>query len=76
VALADGKELIRATALFQREHEVGLPNSLPGHPLPLAQMQPDVSPVQRFPFAHHEWGYPDLVETRMGLPARARCGFA
>jgi hypothetical protein len=24
-----------------------------------------VSPGQRFPFAHHEWGYPDLVETRM-----------
>eukprot|EP01032_Pedospumella_encystans_P031703 gene31703-35790_t len=30
VALADGKELIRATALFQREGEVDLPQGLPG----------------------------------------------
>ena len=47
IALADGKELIRATALFQREDEVGLPDGLPGHPLPLAPNQPDASPVQR-----------------------------
>jgi acyl-CoA thioesterase len=31
----------------------------------LAPKTPDASPVQRFPFAHHDWGYPDLVETRM-----------
>jgi hypothetical protein len=65
VALADGKELIRATALFQREGEVALPASLPGHPLPLAPQAPDASPVQRFPFARGELGYPDLVETRI-----------
>ncbi|WNO03382.1 thioesterase family protein [Rhodoferax mekongensis] len=65
VALADGKELIRATALFQREDDVGLPDGLPGHPLPQAPKTPDASPVQRFPFAHHELGYPDLVETRI-----------
>ncbi len=65
VALADGKELIRATALFQREDDVVLPDGLPGHPLPLAPKAPDASPVQRFPLAHHELGYPDLVETRI-----------
>lgn len=65
VALADGKELIRATALFQREGEVGIPPGLPGHPLPLAPKTPADSPVQRFPFALGEIGYPDLVETRI-----------
>jgi Thioesterase-like superfamily len=65
VALADGKELIRATALFQREDDVGLPDGLPGHPLPLAPQAPDASPVQRFPFANDALGYPDLVETRV-----------
>ena len=65
VALADGKELIRATALFQREDAVGVPDGLPGHPLPLAPKPPAGSIVQRFPFAHGELGYPDLVETRV-----------
>lgn len=65
VALADGKELIRATALFQREGEVDIPSGLPGHPLPKAPKSPAKSPVQRFPFARCELGYPDLVETRL-----------
>lgn len=65
VAFADGKELIRATALFQREDAVGLPEGLPGHPLPLAPRAPDASAPQRFPFGHGELGYPDLVETRV-----------
>ncbi|OYQ41142.1 hypothetical protein CHU94_08535 [Rhodoferax sp. TH121] len=65
VALADGKELIRATALFQREGEVEIPEDLPGHPLPKAPKTPADSPVQRFPFARGELGYPDLVETRL-----------
>lgn len=65
VALADGKELIRATALFQREGEVDIPSGLPGHPLPKAPESPANSPVQRFPFARGELGYPDLVETRL-----------
>lgn len=64
-ALADGKELIRATALFQREDEVGVPDGLPGHPLPLAPSPPQDSLAQRFPLAHGELGYPDLVETRV-----------
>lgn len=65
VALADGKELIRATALFQREGAVDLPPDLPGHPLPLPPRAPADSTVQRFPFAHGQTGYPDLVETRI-----------
>ena len=65
VALSDGKELIRATALFQREDAVGLPDGLPGHPLPMAPKTPGASPVQRFPFALGELGYPDLVENRI-----------
>lgn len=65
VALADGKELIRATALFQREGDVPLPQSLPGHPLPQAPKPPDASREQRFPFNRNALGYPDLVETRV-----------
>ena len=64
VARFEGKELIRATALFQREVEVDLPQGLPGHPLPMAPKTPADSPEQRFPFALGELGYPDLVESR------------
>lgn len=60
----EGKELIRATALFQREGEVDLPPSLPGHPLPMAPKTPVDSPEQRFPFALDQVGYPDLIESR------------
>jgi acyl-CoA thioesterase len=65
VALADGKELIRATALFQREAEVVLPEVLAGHPLPLAPQPPADSRAQRMQFAHDLLGYPDLMETRV-----------
>ena len=65
VALADGKELIRATALFQREDEVAIPEGLPGHPLPMAPKSPADSPAQRMQFAQDHIGYPDLVETRV-----------
>jgi hypothetical protein len=67
VALAGSKELIRATALFQREDEVAVPDGLPGHPLPAAPNAPQDSRLQRFPFAHGELGYPDLVETRVAM---------
>lgn len=68
VALADGKEVARFTALFQREVEVALPQSLPGHPLPMAPKPPSESAVQRFPpFAKDNFGYPDLVETRTAI---------
>ncbi len=64
VALADGKELIRATALFQREGTVALPPNLPGHPLPQAPKTAADSPAQRMHFPVQESGYPDLMETR------------
>ena len=65
VVLADGKELIRATALFQREDDVAIPEGLPGHPLPLAPKPPADAVVQRMQFANNQTGYPDLVETRV-----------
>jgi acyl-CoA thioesterase len=65
VALADGKELIRATALFQREGEVDIPQGLAGHPLPMAPKTAQDSADQRFPFTKGTVGYPDLVETRI-----------
>ncbi len=62
---ASGKELARCTALVQRESELLLPESLPGHPLPQAPKPPEVSLQARFPFATGVPGYPDLVETRV-----------
>lgn len=64
-AWAQGKQVARFTALFQREGEVVLPETLPGHPLPMARQTPEASTPQRFPFAHKETAYPDLVETRV-----------
>lgn len=63
-AWADGKELIRATAVFQREEVVPLPETLPGHPLPQAVQAHQHSPVQRMGFHQDRVGYPDLVENR------------
>lgn len=59
-AWAGGKELIRATAVFQREEAV----PLPGHPLPQAAQAHHQSPAQRMGFGRGWVGYPDLVETR------------
>lgn len=64
VALAGGKELIRATALFQREDGIRLPDILAGHPLPTAPREPAQSKPKRMLFKHQAIGYPDLVETR------------
>ncbi len=64
-AFAQGKEVARFTALFQREGDVVLPANLPGHPLPGAPKSPEESPYRRFPFSKESGvGYPDLVETR------------
>ncbi len=65
VVSANGKELIRATALFQREGDVLLPAGLPGHPLPVAPKTPDESQAKRMDFGNSEIGYPDLMETRV-----------
>lgn len=70
-----GKELARFTALAQREHELGLPDDLEGHPLPKAPKAPAESAIQRMPFARELPGYADLVENRIASGAffRSRC---
>ena len=63
--LAGGKDVARFTALVQRETDVKLPDSLPGHPAPSAPRGPDESPIATFPFAGRHVGYADLVEARV-----------
>jgi hypothetical protein len=72
---AGDKEVACFTALTQRENDVKLPDSLPGHPLPPAPQEPDNSPAAIFPFAGKHVGYADLVETRVarGLLFRGPC---
>lgn len=70
---AQDKELVRCTALVQRELATPLPEGLPGHPLPRAPRQPEDSPEGRFPFASAERvGYADLVEARVAAGALFR----
>ena len=61
---AEGKEVVRCTALAQREAALAIPEGLPGHPLPRAPRQPAASEPGRFPFKTGGIGYPDLVESR------------
>jgi Thioesterase-like superfamily len=70
-----GKELARFTALAQRENELALPDSLEGHPLPLAPRPPAESAIRRMPFGRGLLGYADLVENRIasGSFFRGRC---
>jgi hypothetical protein len=62
---ADDKEVAHVSALAQRQNELQLPESLPGHPLPVAPRMPDDSPAADFPFHSKQVGYADLVETRI-----------
>lgn len=62
---AEGKEVVRCTALAQREAALAIPEGLPGHPLPRAPQPPESSPAARFPLVTGSHGYPDLVETRV-----------
>jgi hypothetical protein len=63
---AEGKEVMRCTALVQREVQLPLPEGLQGHPLPQAPKQPGDSAPGRFPFHSDERvGYSQLVETRV-----------
>lgn len=63
--IANGKQVARFTALAQRESDLQLPPSLPGHPLPMMHKGPEESPTDIFPFAGEHVGYADLVETRV-----------
>ena len=62
---AEGKDVVRCTALVQRETDLPMPPGLPGHPLPRAPRAPEASPPAKFPFGNRQPGYPDLVETRV-----------
>ncbi|MDH4094637.1 MAG: thioesterase family protein [Betaproteobacteria bacterium] len=63
---AEGKEVMRCTALVQREVPLPLPEGLAGHPLPRAPRSPQESLPGRFPFHSDERvGYSQLVETRV-----------
>ena len=63
--VAGGKDVVRLTALVQRESPVALPEGLAGHPLASAPRSPQASPPAVFPFAARRIGYGDLVETRV-----------
>ena len=63
---AEGKEVARFTAVAQREAPVGIPDGLPGHPLPHAPLRFEESPVVEFPFSRKATGYQDLMEARIG----------
>ncbi len=62
---AGGKEVARFTALVHREHDMPVPEGLPGHPLPSAPKSPDDSQSVVFPFDDRLLGYSDLVEVRV-----------
>ncbi len=63
--IAQGKDIARFTALMQREEDLPIPDDTPGHPLPLAPKPARESVVVAMPFPGVEFGYPDLVETRL-----------
>jgi hypothetical protein len=63
--IADDKEVARFTALAQRESEVELPASLPGHPWPALEVAPERSTPRDFPVGRDQLGYGNLIETRI-----------
>ena len=71
---AEGKEVARFTAVAQRESAMGVPEGLPGHPLPLAPLPVADSAPARFPF-RAATGYQDLIEARVarGVFFRGPC---
>ncbi len=62
---AGGKEVVRCTAVAQRETALDVPPGLPGDPLPQAPRSFEQSPAERFPFSTTITGYQDLVEIRI-----------
>jgi len=64
--IAEGKEVMRCTALAQRETPLPLPEGLAGHPPPQAPKPPEASEVQKTAFqSEDQVGYGRLVETRV-----------
>jgi acyl-CoA thioesterase len=70
--IAGGKEVVRCTAVAQREAALDLPPDLPGHPLPQAPRSVEQSPQERFPFSTKMIGYQDLIESRIAEGAMFR----
>ena len=62
--IANGKAVLRFTALVQRENPIDLPHPLIGHPWPSAPRPPGECPIVHFPFANRTIGYNELVENR------------
>lgn len=69
---AGGKEVVRCTAVAQREAALEFPPELAGHPLPQAPRPVEDSPAQRFPFSTKTIGYQDLIESRIAEGAMFR----
>jgi hypothetical protein len=63
--IVGGREIVRFTALMQREEDVPIPDGAPGHPPPKAPKPWRESPPVGFPFPGVEFGYPNLVENRI-----------
>lgn len=61
----EGKELMRLTALAQRQIDQPISTDLTGHPLPQATRAPESSSPATAPFERRHLGYFDLVETRL-----------
>lgn len=69
---AGGKEVMRCSAVAQRQAALDLPSGLPGHPLPQAPRAVGQSPAKRFPFSKKMLGYQDLIESRIAEGAMFR----
>ena len=61
--ISGSKEVVRLSALAQREAPFAVPGNTPGHPLPRAPRAVEESPAERIPF--DKPGYADFVETRV-----------
>jgi len=70
--IAGGKEVIRCTAVAQREAALDIPSGLQGHPLPQAPRSVEQSPAQRIPFSKETIGYQDLIDSRIAEGAMFR----
>ena len=62
---AGGKEVVRFTAVAQREAALEIPAGLAGHPLPQAPCAVEQSPPAPFLFSSTTTGYHDLIEGRV-----------
>ena len=62
---AEGKDIVRFTALAQREEDLPVPEGTKGHPPPFAPKPPDECPVVRMGFGAGSFGYAELVENRL-----------